>query len=38
VQRIIEEHGGKILASNRPEGGALMEVRLPGCLADRISE
>src|SRR5262249_41121874 len=38
VQRIIEEHGGKILASNRPEGGALMEGRLPGCLADRISE
>jgi PAS domain S-box-containing protein len=28
VQRIVEEHGGRIFASNRPEGGALMEVRL----------
>ncbi|MGH8504115.1 MAG: ATP-binding protein [Gammaproteobacteria bacterium] len=29
VQRIVEEHGGQITASNRPEGGAVMEVRLP---------
>ena len=28
VQRIVEEHGGKVFACNRPEGGALMEVRL----------
>lgn len=29
VQRIVEQHGGRISASNRPEGGAAMEVRLP---------
>ena len=28
VQRIVEEHGGKITASNRPEGGAKMTVVL----------
>jgi signal transduction histidine kinase len=29
VQRIVEEHHGTILAGNRPEGGAIMAVRLP---------
>jgi PAS domain S-box-containing protein len=29
VQRIVEEHGGRILAGNRPGGGAAMTVRLP---------
>ncbi|MGH7961642.1 MAG: sensor histidine kinase, partial [Candidatus Binatia bacterium] len=29
VQRIVEEHGGKICASNRPEGGAIVTVRFP---------
>ena len=29
VQRIVEDHGGRILAGNRPEGGAVMTVRLP---------
>ncbi len=29
VQRIVEEHGGTLLAGNSPEGGALMVVRLP---------
>jgi len=29
AQRIVVEHGGTISASNRPEGGALMSVRLP---------
>lgn len=29
VQRIIEEHGGEIMAANRPEGGAVLTIRLP---------
>jgi signal transduction histidine kinase len=29
VQQIAGEHGGEIVAANRPEGGALMTVRLP---------
>jgi signal transduction histidine kinase len=29
VQRIVEEHGGSVTAENRPEGGAVMRVRLP---------
>jgi signal transduction histidine kinase len=28
VQKIVEEHGGKIWASNRPGGGAVMTLRL----------
>src|SRR5262249_33063373 len=27
VQKIVEEHGGKIWASNRPGGGAIMKMR-----------
>jgi signal transduction histidine kinase len=29
VRRIVEEHGGKIQATNQPEGGARFEIRLP---------
>lgn len=29
VKKIIEEHGGMIRAENRPEGGALISIRLP---------
>jgi signal transduction histidine kinase len=29
VHRIAQEHGGDIVAGNRPEGGAVMTVRLP---------
>jgi PAS domain S-box-containing protein len=29
VQRIVEEHGGSIDASNHPEGGAVVRMRLP---------
>jgi PAS domain S-box-containing protein len=29
VQRIVEEHGGKIVAGNRPDGGGVVTVRLP---------
>jgi PAS domain S-box-containing protein len=28
VQRIVEQHGGEITAANRPEGGAVVAVRL----------
>jgi signal transduction histidine kinase len=29
VQRIVDEHGGEIAAANRPEGGAVLTVKLP---------
>ena len=29
VQRIVEEHGGRVAAGNRPEGGAVMTLELP---------
>jgi nitrogen fixation/metabolism regulation signal transduction histidine kinase len=29
VKKLVEEHGGQIEASNRSEGGARVEVRLP---------
>jgi PAS domain S-box-containing protein len=29
VRRIVEEHGGRVVAGNRPEGGAVVTVRLP---------
>jgi signal transduction histidine kinase len=29
VQRIVEEHGGKVVVRNRPEGGAAITVRIP---------
>ncbi|MBA2491244.1 MAG: HAMP domain-containing protein [Gammaproteobacteria bacterium] len=37
VRRIVEEHGGVISAANRPEGGAVMAVRLP-VEADDVSD
>ncbi|WP_433235733.1 HAMP domain-containing sensor histidine kinase [Actinomadura nitritigenes] len=30
VRHTAEQHGGSVSASNRPEGGALMRLRLPG--------
>jgi signal transduction histidine kinase len=29
AQRIMEEHGGKLIAGNNPEGGACMMARFP---------
>jgi signal transduction histidine kinase len=36
-RRIIEEHGGRISGSNRPEGGALFSIILPAPAADSFS-
>jgi signal transduction histidine kinase len=33
VHRIAHEHGGEVVAQNRPVGGALMTVRLPRAAA-----
>ena len=38
VHQIAHEHGGEIVAANRPEGGALMTVRLPACDGEAIAE
>lgn len=31
VQRIVEEHGGRVIAGNRPEGGAAVILEFPRC-------
>jgi PAS domain S-box-containing protein len=31
VQRIVEQHGGEVVAANRPAGGGAMQVFLPLC-------
>ena len=38
VHQIAHEHGGEIVAANRPEGGALMTVRLPVWDGETIVE
>ena len=38
VHQIAHEHGGEIVAENRPEGGALMTVRLPVWDGETIVE
>src|SRR5437868_11797201 len=35
---IVKEHGGDIVARNRPEGGALIEVRVPVAGAGAVAE
>jgi signal transduction histidine kinase len=34
VHQIAQEHGGEIVAANRPQGGAAMTVRLPASGAE----
>jgi two-component system phosphate regulon sensor histidine kinase PhoR len=35
VKHLIELHGGKATAANRPEGGAVFTIELPSPIADR---
>ncbi|MDH5784249.1 MAG: ATP-binding protein [Chromatiales bacterium] len=35
VKKIVEEHGGMIMAENHPEGGAVITVRLPVSVTQR---
>jgi len=36
---IVKEHGGEISAQNHPEGGALLQVRLPVAVGEKpVSE
>jgi len=37
VKKIVEEHGGKIEAENRPEGGAKVRIQLPLTLPERMT-
>lgn len=37
AEGIVQQHGGRIHAANRPEGGACLEVRLPAAAAVRRS-
>jgi len=37
VKKIIEEHGGKIEAENRSEGGAMVRIQLPLTLPERMA-
>jgi signal transduction histidine kinase len=36
-RRIIEEHGGQLLAANRPEGGAGFTINLPGAVGRPVA-
>ncbi|MEO8361993.1 MAG: PAS domain S-box protein [Vicinamibacteria bacterium] len=36
VQRIVEAHGGRVIADNRESGGAIFVVRLPAGDAERV--
>jgi signal transduction histidine kinase len=38
VHQIAQEHGGEILAANRPQGGAFMTLRLPVCDEDQSTK
>ncbi len=38
VKKIVEEHGGMLLARNRPEGGACIVIRLPVIGAAALDE
>jgi signal transduction histidine kinase len=42
TERAVRFHGGKVTASNRAEGGLMVEIRLPmmpgGAAADQIPE
>ncbi|MGH9676117.1 MAG: sensor histidine kinase, partial [Candidatus Acidiferrum sp.] len=37
AKRILEEHGGRIEANNRPEGGARMTITLPSPPAEPVN-
>jgi signal transduction histidine kinase len=38
VKKLTELHGGRVMACNRPEGGALFEVQIPNKTAGELNE
>jgi two-component system sensor histidine kinase CpxA len=38
AERALRFHGGKVVASNRPEGGLLVEIRLPMTSSGKVQE
>jgi two-component system sensor histidine kinase HupT/HoxJ len=35
---IIQEHGGEVVASNHPDGGAVLTMKLPAGRDSRVAE
>jgi signal transduction histidine kinase len=38
VQKIVEDHGGRVRVANRAEGGAVVTIDLPAAAATGVAE